>query len=106
MVFKKRALGFSANISWLSSKALFAYTAACIYWREKEKGGKKKSKPIQTDHFGTINSYMVILCWHIITSLLSIGSKYLSLINSFTMDFDQRGKYSNHVWIFVENKVQ
>lgn len=41
MVFKKRALGFSANISWLSSKALFAYTAACIYWREKEKGEKK-----------------------------------------------------------------
>lgn len=41
MVFKKRALGFSANISRLSSKALFAYTAACIYWREKKKGKKK-----------------------------------------------------------------
>lgn len=36
MVFKKRALGFSANISWLFSKALFAYTASCIYLEKRK----------------------------------------------------------------------
>lgn len=39
-VFQK-ALGFSNNISWLFSKALLAYTAACIYSDKR----KKKNNP-------------------------------------------------------------
>lgn len=48
MVFKKRALGFSANISWLFSKALFALQQH-VY--------SQKRKTFITGHFGTINSY-------------------------------------------------
>lgn len=47
---KKHALGFSANISWLFSQALFAYTASCTC--------KKNNKPDTTGHFGTIKSYI------------------------------------------------
>lgn len=43
--------------------------------KEKKKGkktNKQKTQPIQTDHFGTINSYMVLMCWHIITKQFAL----------------------------------
>ena len=89
MVFKKRALGFSANISWLFSKALFAYTAACIYSEKR----KKKNKPIQQVILAQSTHTTVLLCWHIVTLTHLL---VCLLMNSFTMDFD-RNKRCNTV---------
>lgn len=72
MVFKMRALGFGGNISDFSPKPSLLVQQHVFNQRR----GKKT--PFTTGHFGTINSYMVILCWHYITfNLLSIGAKCL-----------------------------
>lgn len=86
MVFKKRALGFSVNISWLFSKALFAYTAACIYSKEKEK------KTYTTGHFGTINSYNgtpVLAYRHRQTVCSPPDQKYRLLMSEYTNGFNR-----------------
>lgn len=52
MVFKKRALGFSANISYDSCPKPSLLIQQHVYTQRKE-----KKKPYTTGHFGTINSY-------------------------------------------------
>ena len=55
MVFKKRALGSSANISYDSCPKPSLLIQQHVYTQRNEK--KKKKKPYTTGHFGTIHSY-------------------------------------------------
>ena len=86
MVFKKRALGFSANISWLFSKALFAYTAACIYSEKR-----KEKKTYTTGHFGTINSYIgtPVLAYRYSQTVRSLSEQNVLTDTRSWMDFDR-----------------
>ena len=87
MVFKKRALGFSANISYDSCPKPSLLIQQHVYTQRKE---KKKKTPIQQVILAQSTHTTVLLCWHIVTfthTLISVRANMCLLMNSFTMDF-------------------